>query len=425
MGIRGLLSVLVPGVVAAALMGMAWVAADRERAQSVAAMGHSEVRVLEAIGLTAAVYLAENDVAGLDNLVAEATVAGRSRDLLEMAVVDEEGRVTAHSDPTRFNTVMDDAFTRDAIAADQRNWDITEDELRVSVPARSGLRWGTVTARYTLTPLLARVQAARTRWLLEALAVAGLTWAVLSVALTRLVVRPLRALDEATRRMAAGDLGARVPPGGAGEIADLGRAFNGMAEALGAHQAHLERTVHERTDELQKANQRLEHLAVTDGLTGLRNHRHFQESLAAEVARASRTDRPFGLLMVDVDHFKRLNDTLGHPAGDEILRAISDAIAAAVRATDGVARYGGEEFAVLLPDTDAEGSAVLAERVRAAVAALPPEGSRPLVSVSVGVASWPRDGRDATSLVAAADRALYAAKRTGRNRVVEARASWA
>jgi diguanylate cyclase (GGDEF)-like protein len=192
-------------------------------------------------------------------------------------------------------------------------------------------------------------------------------------------------------------------------------------QALLEMNRELEAKIHERTHELAEANTRLAQLAVTDGLTGLYNHRHLHERLALEVERSQRSGLPLSLLMLDVDHFKQFNDTFGHPAGDEVLRQLARVLNDTRRANDVVARYGGEEFAVILVDTAKFTAAKVAERVRERVSlhdfsdAAQRAGK---ISVSVGVATYPDDGADAEALVRAADTALYAAKRAGRNRVV-------
>jgi diguanylate cyclase (GGDEF)-like protein len=157
--------------------------------------------------------------------------------------------------------------------------------------------------------------------------------------------------------------------------------------------------------------------AATDALTGLPNRRAFTDTLNRMVADAGRSVRPLTAIAVDIDHFKHVNDAFGHDAGDAALAAVAGALASAARASDVVARYGGEEFFVLCPDTSAEGGAVLAEKLRAIVAGLAVTGlTRPLTA-SFGVASLPGDAGDAEELVRRADRALYAAKAAGRNRV--------
>lgn len=162
----------------------------------------------------------------------------------------------------------------------------------------------------------------------------------------------------------------------------------------------------------------VERLADTDGLTGLANRRVFQLALSRELALAQRRGKPCTLVLLDVDHFKAVNDTHGHQAGDEVLRRVGLAMAEAARGTDVAARYGGEEFAVILPECSPAEAAAVAERFRAAVAT----NAGPIpVTVSAGVATYPRDAGDGTSLIAAADHALYRAKRTGRDRVVRFR----
>jgi diguanylate cyclase (GGDEF)-like protein len=165
----------------------------------------------------------------------------------------------------------------------------------------------------------------------------------------------------------------------------------------------------------------LEKLATRDGLTGLANRRCFDDTLAAEWARAQRQCQPISLLMVDVDNFKAYNDANGHLGGDECLKRIATAVASEMRANDLVARYGGEEFAVILPNQALKGAAIVAERIRSRVEQLHlPNGLAPLrqVTVSIGAATAIAgpDNR-ASELVAIADAALYRAKHLGRNRI--------
>lgn len=183
----------------------------------------------------------------------------------------------------------------------------------------------------------------------------------------------------------------------------------------------LERAVIEKTAALQEANRRLAELAWSDELTALYNRRHFEEALAEEWARAHRTRSPIALVMVDIDHFKSLNDTLGHVAGDRALRAVADVIkACARRPGDVAARYGGEEFVVLLPGGRRERVHALAEEIREAVEALAlphPGHALGRITVSVGVAAVSAPESLQSTLVDAADRALYRAKAAGRNAV--------
>ncbi len=167
--------------------------------------------------------------------------------------------------------------------------------------------------------------------------------------------------------------------------------------------------------QLEETNKELETLATTDGLTGLKNRRTFAAKLAEEHARAVRYHQPLSLLLLDVDHFKQYNDAYGHPAGDAVLQGVAEALGRTARDTDLAARYGGEEFAVILPFTDEAGSLVIAERVRAAIAAGDWE-KRP-ITVSVGVGTLSLDTPTPDSLTDCADAALYQSKKSGRNRV--------
>ena len=192
------------------------------------------------------------------------------------------------------------------------------------------------------------------------------------------------------------------------------------------HEAALERLVEERTRALAEANLRLERLSSLDGLTGVANRRRFDEVLGLEWRRASRTGAPLSLVMLDLDFFKDFNDANGHLAGDEHLRQVARALAGTLgRAGDLVARFGGEEFVVLLPGMAAEDAGALAERLRQSVEALglPHNASTVsrVVTLSVGVATALAEERTSpAALVAAADEALYRAKREGRNRVARA-----
>ena len=160
--------------------------------------------------------------------------------------------------------------------------------------------------------------------------------------------------------------------------------------------------------------------ASTDALTGLPNQRAIQDTMKRMVAQASRTISPLAALLIDLDHFKQINDMLGHDAGDEVLAAVGDVLTNLLRGSDFVGRYGGEEFLMLLPSTDRQGALQVAEATRLAIAGIRHPNSDQTVTASVGVAIMPDDAGDSVALFRAADRALYAAKRNGRNRVESA-----
>jgi diguanylate cyclase (GGDEF)-like protein len=163
----------------------------------------------------------------------------------------------------------------------------------------------------------------------------------------------------------------------------------------------------------------IQEMAERDGLTGVYNHRYFQEKMAEEMVKAERFNKDMSLALLDVDHFKKFNDNHGHQEGDRVLRIVSQVIQTTIRGkVDTVARYGGEEFAVILPETDANGGKDMAERIRKNIEAqLFENNGKSLyrVTVSMGIASYPFDARDQKTLIQLADKALYEAKNAGRN----------
>ena len=161
----------------------------------------------------------------------------------------------------------------------------------------------------------------------------------------------------------------------------------------------------------------MERQAISDGLTGIHNFRHFHESLKAEVSRAERYGEHFCLLMMDLDHFKAVNDTIGHQRGDDVLRAVAGVLRTCSRESDYLARYGGEEFTMILPLTMLEEARTLAERIRASVSMLDPGHPDLHVTMSIGVSAYPESATDSDGVLGAADSALLRAKAGGRDRV--------
>lgn len=278
----------------------------------------------------------------------------------------------------------------------------------------AGLGW-TVLVRQPVERAFASAQALRLATfllgVLAALAFVAVAWPV-----TGRVAAPLREIATVARRIERGERGLTMPVyRRQDEIAQLSQAVDGMTRRLVAHESELEERVQARTAELEAANAQLALLASRDSLTGAYNRRAGDERLREEAQRAGRTGQPLAAVMVDVDHFKRINDTYGHAAGDDVLREVGALLRGRTRSSDSVIRYGGEEFLLLLPDTDAAGARVLAETLRMALAA---ECGQDIggITASFGVAvahagTAPRD------LLHAADAALYEAKTGGRNRV--------
>lgn len=200
-------------------------------------------------------------------------------------------------------------------------------------------------------------------------------------------------------------------------------AQNELIENLRQSEQQLEQHVQERTVALQVANRQLAALSMTDGLTGIANRRHLDETLENEWQRARRSGEPLTLALLDVDWFKAYNDRLGHQAGDDCLRRIARILAGNVhRNTDLVARYGGEEFAFLAPATDGAGVVEIGHKIQAALHAMAlrhPDSPLGEVTVSMGIATLASGSQDGVeALVRRADDALYRAKAEGRNRIV-------
>lgn len=174
------------------------------------------------------------------------------------------------------------------------------------------------------------------------------------------------------------------------------------------------------SQQLDRAQEQLRVLAEQDGLTGTCNRRHGLLLAEVEWERARRHERPLSLLILDVDHFKAVNDTRGHPVGDDVLRCIAESCHACLRKTDLLARYGGDEFLILLPETEAAGGREIAERIRWKLESRFFDGGGLRLTASLGIASRSEGIATLEELIAAADAALYEAKSGGRNRVSSA-----
>lgn len=245
-----------------------------------------------------------------------------------------------------------------------------------------------------------------------------LIFAVISLISDRWIVKPIKNLANATKVFARGDLKShRITHQSGDEFGLLSEAINDMAAQLD----NLCSNAETRSSELEELNRKLETLAITDGLTGLYNHRYFYSKIAKEIHRSNRYNHPLTLIIADIDNLKSFNDTYGHTGGDNLLKAFAETIKATVRDTDIVARYGGDEFALLLPETDLKDAMEMAERIRSQIHVrsyfqkeLPANAD---ISASFGVAEFCLHSESEGELVKRADKALYEAKNTGRNRV--------
>ncbi|MBS0285282.1 MAG: diguanylate cyclase [Proteobacteria bacterium] len=226
----------------------------------------------------------------------------------------------------------------------------------------------------------------------------------LSLRLQRRIAAPLQAIASVAHQVRVGRaLHLRAPPAPIEEIHTLGEDFNALLGELEGWQDHL-----------RSENAALAHRASHDALTGLANRAVLEERLATAIGAAGGAETPIGLLYLDANRFKRVNDRFGHMAGDALLREIADRLRHCIRRNDLAARFGGDEFAVLM--TQASGAsemAAIAERIHAAMRepVILPDGSEITCSVSIGMALFPRDGTDAPALLRAADEAMYASKR--------------
>lgn len=248
-------------------------------------------------------------------------------------------------------------------------------------------------------------------------ALAALAAIVLAWFAARRLSEDIKTLCEAASEVQAGKLGATIPLVDRNrDVKQLSVALRGMTARLLTSNAEMEKRVLVRTAELEAANRALDLQARTDALTGLLNRRGFTAQIEFAMSLATRSGRPLSLVSLDVDYFKKVNDTFGHDAGDEVLRRLAQVLEQRVRACDIIGRLGGEEFAVILPDTDSVGARTLAQAIIDSVAAqdMPLVGR---ITVSAGVASLRAQQDSSRALLRRSDAALYEAKAQGRNQV--------
>ncbi len=252
-------------------------------------------------------------------------------------------------------------------------------------------------------------------WLLVGLGTAGAVLGLAaSILIARSILKPLAALEQTASEVSGGNLEARAPATGPRELANLGSALNDMMQAVQTRNRDLTAAYGELMERnIQLTDARAQ--AATDALTGLGNHRSFHRRIRDEIASAESSERRVSLIIFDIDSFKAINDSLGHLAGDEMLRELAETLVDIAPPEDAF-RYGGDEFAILLPDVDQGEAARIAERLRATVEKVTTDGGQRL-TVSLGVGSFPELAASAEELIYRADMAMYWAKSTGKNRV--------
>jgi diguanylate cyclase (GGDEF)-like protein len=354
---------------------------------------------------------------------------------IDALILDREGRVlypevlkAAQADgQVVLPTVLANGRLEGALRfGDGKEYLTSEAALHARTNAELGWR---IVARQPMELALRPVHELRRELVLLGIFVAA-ALVLAALVLARRVSRPVEELARIARRVETERVVPAFPAAPASlELAHLSDAMQSMAQSLldkehALEQANttLEAQVQERTAELQAANAALEHLATRDPLTGLHNRRsldtRMEEALALDRRYGDSHGRVHGLLLIDVDHFKHINDAHGHPAGDAVLRQLAQLLLATVRVSDVAARFGGEEFAVLLPELGGPLDAVMtAEKIRQAVEATR-FGDVGRVTVSIGVSLATPEDADTRPLVDRADAALYEAKRSGRNAVV-------
>jgi len=338
----------------------------------------------------------------------------------QMYLIDSEGRLITSSKESSA-ALMDSRLPDPVTQAmfEQRTLpleysSLQEEGVLGSIALSSQWGWG-VLAEIGKTEAYAETTRIRNLTLLITLGVLlviGLSAYLLGVT----IVRPLDRLTKGADQVANGNLSVEVPVVSGGEVGYLTQVFNYMVGKLRQGQEELAAI----NNTLTMTNRELQELSITDSLTGLYNRRYMMNALTNEVARAQRQNHHFSLLMIDIDYFKKYNDTYGHLAGDDLLIKVGSVFRESIRSMDFAARYGGEEFLIMLPEHGADGAMEVAERIRTKVASATTgdKNRKDPVTVSIGVAAFPENGATPAALISKADAALYQGKQRGRNRVV-------
>ncbi len=388
------------------------------------------------------------------------TSAVAEKDVVYALIANKEGLILAHSDPTKVGSTFNFEKEIGDVKIKQSSWiknqsvyDITmlvkldtgklktttglsgfavDDLLKRGIRVKDELI-GFVSVGVSDSYLESRFAQMKENIFIYTLVIiiAGI---ILSMLFANKIVSPVKELSKVASAIAGGDLDQRVNYFSDDEIGDLALVFNKMGEDIKTsrqeienYSKNLENMVHDRTLDIERANSELKEtkelyrkLSIIDGLTGIYNRRYFDEILTKEFERVKRYSRPISLMMIDLDFFKKFNDKYGHPAGDHILKQLTELLSKFIRTVDFLARYGGEEFVIVLFETEKKDAIILAERLVKTVAQKRFTGFGNIpdlhLTISVGVGNFPEDAKLKEELIKKADDALYQAKTLGRNR---------
>ena len=366
----------------------------------------------------------------LDELQDVAGEIGESPNIIQFVIYDRNGAILADSN------IKESTFAQEADPFGKVLVSLTADEERVVWEEHQfttgrpiyieDQKVGAIAVTMSTATLDKKIKDLIKQSLLLTITIMVLIGLGLNLALARQMTTPLRTLTTVSREMANGNTKIRVDVESTDEIGQLGEAFNYMSTAIAAREAELhklteslEKTVQIRTKELQKRNQELVQMAISDRLTKINNRRNFFALAEKEYQRAQRYKHPLSLVLIDIDHFKKVNDTYGHQVGDDVLAKTAFFLERNIRSVDIVARYGGEEFIILMPEISCQHANLIAERLRQCIAETPmaEEHHKVMITISSGISCL--DNKDELSfdtLLYRADQALYRSKDEGRNR---------
>ncbi len=395
------LCALIFGTVFVVILGVGHVAMREYRAETMRQYTSTFESHAHSLAVNAKNLAADAKSESAESVLSHMKTSGS--DLVYVTVSDSEGDTLFASSKTTKNTHAPTGIRWWIVVRKLVGYSPAPDSVHsVSIPISLGNgEKGTFTAGFSTDRIKQSVNEVQAR-VLFSICIGLAAGLFLAMTMAKTMSRGVQSLIVGARAVAAGDLSYRVSPGAWEEMGALSESFNQMVASL------------------EESYRQLVERANTDSLTRLHNHRYFQEWLSEEVNRAARYGHSLSLLMLDIDFFKTFNDEQGHPAGDTALRDLGQILIQSIRGSDVAARYGGEEFAIVLPETSLDDALATAERIRESVANhkfTGRDGNEIQLTVSIGCAEYPSHCADRTTLILAADIALYQAKAQGRNRV--------